>query len=125
MLKKFIILFFALWVCGIFFIGAIRNLPDRGIKILSPKADDILKVGTSFEIRWVADPELGKLVRIEFSKDGGRSWKTIAKGVSNNGIYLWKVPEVDSAHCKIRIFFQDKPRFRGTSEKFVIKKDYL
>ena len=100
--------------------GAIRNSPDRGVKIISPKANDVVQAGDVCEIHWYADAEFGDLMTIEFSKNGGKSWDTVAKDVPNNGKYLWKVPEIDSAHCKVRVFFQDKPKFRGTSEMFSV-----
>lgn len=101
--------------------GAIKNLPDRGVKIISPKANDVVQAGDVCEIHWYADTEPGDFMTIEFSKNGGKSWDTVAKNVPNNGKYLWKVPEIDSAHCKVRVFFQDKPKFRGTSEMFSVK----
>jgi len=101
--------------------GAIKNLPDRGVKIISPKANDVVQAGNVSEIQWYADAEFGDFMTIEFSKDGGKSWDTVVKNVPNNGKYIWKVPNIDSAHCKIRVFFHDKPKFRGTSEMFSVK----
>lgn len=120
MVKKIIILL-GIFLCLVFLLAPIRNLPDRGVKVLAPIEGDILVAGTTFEIRWYADPGLGNLLTIEFSPDSGKSWEIIAEEAPNKGMYLWKVSEKTSSNCKIRIFFKDKPRFRGTSGKFAIK----
>lgn len=100
------------------------DLPDKGIAVLSPKANDLVPGGTSYEIQWKAedsDPEFGVVVTIEFSKDGGKSWKQIEENVPRAGKYLWKVPKIDAAQCKIRVFSQRKVAYRGTSGLFAVK----
>jgi hypothetical protein len=99
-------------------------LPDNGVTILSPKANDVVKVGDSYEILWKAEPvesEFGAMVTVEFSKDGGKSWEKIEENVPNKEKYVRKVPKVDSTQSKIRIFSQYRPKYRGTSEVFSVK----
>jgi hypothetical protein len=101
-----------------------ESLPDQGISILNPKANDVVQAGVSDEILWKAEPaqsEFGANVTIEFSKDGGKSWEIVAENVPNTGKYAWKVPKVDSAQCKIRVFSQYRPKYRRTSEMFSVK----
>jgi len=101
-----------------------ESLPDQGVTILNPKANDIVQAGGSFEILWKAEPpqsEFGANVTVEFSKDGGKSWEQVEVNVPNTGKYTWKVPKVDSAQCKIRVFSQYRPKYRGTSEMFAVK----
>ena len=103
---------------------ASKPLPDNGVTILSPKANDVVRAGESYEILWKAEPaesEFGTKVTVEFSKDGGKSWERVEENVPNSGKYAWKVPKVDSAQCKIRIFSQYRPIYRGTSEVFSVK----
>jgi hypothetical protein len=100
------------------------DLPDKGIAILSPKANDIVQAGASYEIQWKiedSDPEFGAVVTIEFSSDGGKAWKQVEDNVPKAGRYLWKVPKMDSTQCKIRIFSQRKVESRGTSGLFAVK----
>lgn len=102
----------------------VESLKDQGITILSPKANDVVQAGGSYEILWKAEPsesEFGANVTIEFSKDGGKSWEKVDENVPNTGKYAWKVPKVDSAQCKIRVFSQYRPKYRGTSEMFAVK----
>lgn len=101
-----------------------ENLPDKGITILSPKANDVVQAGASYEIQWkaeVSDPEFGAVVTVEFSKDGGKSWEMVEDNVPNAGKYLWKVPKIESTQCKIRVFSQRRAEFRGTSGVFAVK----
>jgi hypothetical protein len=91
---------------------------------LSPKANEVVKAGDSYEILWKAEPpesEFGTKVTIEFSKDGGKSWETVAENVPNSGKYVWKVPKIDSTQCKVRVNSQYRPKYRGTSEVFSVK----
>lgn len=101
-----------------------ESLKDQGITILSPKANDVVQAGGSYEIQWKAEPaqsEFGANVTIEFSKDGGKSWEKADENVPNTGKYVWKVPKLDSAQCKVRVFSQYRPKYRGTSEMFAVK----
>jgi hypothetical protein len=99
-------------------------LPDQGVTILSPKANEVLKAGDSYEILWKAEPaesEFGTKVTVEFSKDGGKSWEKVEENVPNSGKYIWKVPKIDSTQCKVRIYSQYRPKYRATSEVFSVK----
>ncbi len=103
---------------------ASKPLPDQGVTILSPKANDVVRAGESYEILWKAEPvesEFGTMVTVEFSKDGGKSWEKVEENVPNKGKYVWKVPKADSAQCKVRVFSQYRPKYRGTSEIFSVK----
>ena len=104
---------------------ASKPLPDNGVTILSPKANDVVKAGDFSELLWKAEPvesEFGVMVTVEFSKDGGKSWEKIEENVPNKGKYMWKAPKVDSTQCKVRISSKSKPgRYRGTSEVFSVK----
>ena len=101
-----------------------EGLPDKGITILLPKANDIVQAGASYEIQWkaeVSDPEFGAVITVELSKDGGKSWETVEDNVANAGKYLWKVPKIDSTQCKVRVFSQRRPQYRGSSGVFAVK----
>lgn len=101
-----------------------ESLPDKGVTILGPKANDVVQAGAPYEIQWkteVAESDFGAAVTVEFSKDGGKSWEQVEVNVPNTGKYVWKVPKIDSRQCKIRIFSQYRPIYRGTSETFAVK----
>jgi len=101
-----------------------ESLKDQGITILSPKSNDVVQAGVPYEIQWKAEipnSEFGVNVTVEFSKDGGKFWEQVEVNVPNTGKYVWKVPKVDSAQCKVRVFSQFRPKYRGTSEMFSVK----
>jgi len=101
-----------------------ESLPDKGVIILSPGANDVVQAGAPYEILWKAEPaesEFGTKVTVEFSKDGGKSWEKVEENVSNTGKYGWKVPKMDSTQCKVRVFSQYRPTYRGTSATFTVK----
>ena len=101
-----------------------ENLPDKGITLLGPKANDMVQAGAPYEIQWkteVAESDFGTAVTVEFSKDGGTSWEKVEENVLNKGKYVWNVPKIDSGQCKVRLFSQYRPIYRGTSEKFTVK----
>jgi hypothetical protein len=101
-----------------------ESLPEQGITILSPKANDVVQAGAPYEIQWkaeVPDSEFGANVTIELSKDGGKSWEKVEENVPTTGKYSWNVPKVDSAQCKIRVSSQYRPKYRKSSEIFTVK----
>jgi hypothetical protein len=101
-----------------------ETLPEQGITILSPKANDVVQAGAPYEIQWkaeVPDSEFGANVTIEFSKDGGKSWEKVGENIPNTGKYSWNVPKIDSAQCKILINSQYRPKYRKSSEIFTVK----
>jgi len=106
------------------------NLPDNGVTILNPNANDVVKMGDPFEVRWKTEPaesEFGPMVTIEFSRDGGKSWEKVAENVKNTGKYVWTVPKVEhkkyalsNKTFKLRIISQSKPIYRDTSQLFYV-----
>ena len=101
-----------------------ESLKDQGITILSPKANDVVQAGAPYEVQWkaeVPDSEFGTNVTIEFSKDGGKTWEKVEENVPNTGKYAWNVPKIDSNQCKVRVFSQFRPKYRGTSGVFSVK----
>lgn len=101
-----------------------ESLPEQGLTILSPKANDVVQAGAPFEVQWKAEvpqSEFGTNVTIQFSKDGGNTWDVVAENVPNTGKYQWSVPKMDAAKCKILVFSQYRPKYRKSSEIFTIK----
>ena len=113
LMRNKLIPLFSVVILVIFISCSSEHLPDKGITILSPKANDVFKAGDFYQILWKAEPmesEFGVMVTVEFSKDGGKSWEKVEENVPNSGKYLWKVPKVDSTQCRVRIFSQRQTR---------------
>jgi hypothetical protein len=124
MRKKLIPLLILAGMFMIFLSCSSKPLPDQGVKILQPQGGVVLKARDSYEILWKAEPaesEFGVMVTVEFSKDEGKSWEKVEENVPNSGKYVWKVPKMDSTQCKVWVFSQRRPIYRGTSELFSVK----
>jgi len=75
---------------------------ETGITVLSPNGGEIVPAGSKYEIRWSSSNV--KNVKIYYSPDGGTTWKKVKKKVTASaGSYEWKVPEIQSRDCLIRI----------------------
>jgi len=123
MRKKLIPLLILAGMFMIFLSCSSKPLPDQGVTILTPKPNDVVKAGDSYEILWEVKPvesEFGAMVTIEFSRDGGKSWEIVQENVQNSGKYLWNIPKVGSGQCKVRVISQYRAIYRGTSELFSI-----
>jgi len=103
-------------------ISTLTHKPE--VTILSPKANYVVKAGDSYEILWkteLDESQFGATVTVEFSRDGGKYWEKVEENVPNKGKYMWEVPNLDSTQCKVQIFSQFRPKYRGTSEVFSVK----
>ena len=82
-------------------INASDTIPT--VRVISPKEGDKWKVGSFKSIMWSET----KTVRIEVSRDGGVSWQYVGEGrpsgLSEHGIYRWRVSEPPSEHAMIRV----------------------
>ena len=128
--KKLIVSFFLTVLCVVC-VSCSSDLPDKGVTILNPNGSDKIKAGDSFEVRWKTEPtesEFGKTVKIEFSRDEGKSWEKVAENVPNSGKYTWAVPQVEynkyavsNKIFKLRVISQSKPIYRDTSALFLVR----
>ncbi|MEO0237385.1 MAG: hypothetical protein ABIN35_04045 [candidate division WOR-3 bacterium] len=78
------------------------SIKRPAIKILTPNGSENLTVGEYTPIHWENDGQFLN-VKIEYSTDGGTVWKTISSSETNDGNYIWKVPNDVSNNCIIRV----------------------
>jgi len=72
------------------------------IIVTSPNGGESWKVGKAYHITWTTAGYVGK-VKIEYSTDNGSKWSTITSSTHNDGDYSWRVPNIPSSQCLIRI----------------------
>ncbi|NOY79204.1 MAG: T9SS type A sorting domain-containing protein [Calditrichaeota bacterium] len=72
------------------------------ITVDSPNGGENWLWGTIHTIQWHSTGSISS-VNIEYSTDGGGSWKSIASGYSNSGSYSWLVPNDLSDNCWVRV----------------------
>ena len=75
------------------------------VRVTSPNGGELWKIGERMSIRWVVTG-LWREVRINLSRDGGRTWTPIGSRRSGNS-YSWRVSEPPSPNCLIELVVYD------------------
>lgn len=92
---------------------------DPVIRIVSPAAKDRWIAGNEYKITWINSGTL-KSVKIQYSTDNGKTWKTITTAATNQKSFWWKVPsEAFGNSCKILVSSTDG-KIADTSDSFKI-----
>lgn len=94
------------------------------IVVTNPTSTDNWRSSYTKHITWQANyfPVLGD-VRIEYSMDGGASWRTIDSSTANDGSRYWNMCDSttkDSSNSYIRIRSLSYPNVFGMSQRFTI-----
>jgi len=88
------------------------------ITITSPNGGEELVVGTEAQINWASEGRNEGAIRdnltIQYTING-TTWLDIAVSESNDGSYLWIVPDSVSATCKVKIFDASRNTTVGVS----------
>jgi hypothetical protein len=71
--------------------GAFTISKTAGLILTAPNSDEMLKAAEPFAIRWSQDPDVLE-VKLEFSRDNGGTFTTIANHVPDTGSYDWLAP---------------------------------
>jgi len=75
----------------------------EGITVTAPRAGDVLAVGSRMKINWNKGGTTN-WVRLEFSRDGGRTWKLLRENIKNDGSWTWVgVQGPESSRCVVRV----------------------
>jgi uncharacterized repeat protein (TIGR01451 family) len=75
---------------------------SRTITVVSPNGGEKWPAGSTQEIKWESQ-NAGYYVKIEYSTDGGTTWKSIVDSTENDGSYHWTVPNEPSDTCRVKI----------------------
>ncbi len=71
------------------------------LKILKPKANDILPTDSYVSVEWEGTPP-NNFCRVELSVDDGRTWKVMQENVPGN-LYMMKTPRDPHERCRLRV----------------------
>ncbi len=97
--------------------------PGTGIKVTSPKANQILAMGDNHQIQWKNQKSIAGKDRIELLDEYGNLIKKIDENATDSGgdnSYGWKVPsDVSKGVYKIKISTSDD-KYSGYSGDFII-----
>ncbi|MBN1998175.1 FG-GAP repeat protein [candidate division KSB1 bacterium] len=83
-------------------IFSISDGSPAGITIISPNGGENWIFNTDQNITWTSQ-DVDENVRIEYSADGGATWKIIINGTQNDGIFTWRINGPESDQCLIRV----------------------
>lgn len=108
--------------------GTFADPSAPSVTVVSPNGGENWKVGETKQIRWTVSSDVGvREIRILLSQDNGITWSTVADNLgahgeshprtsssgTSHGSYEWRVPDVTSTHCLIRIDAYDTSENRG------------
>lgn len=78
------------------------------VDVLAPNGGETLYAGDRKRITWkTADTGWIPVVNIDYSVDGGETYEGIATAETNDGTYIWTVPDMTSAQARIRVTATD------------------
>jgi uncharacterized protein DUF1566/carboxypeptidase family protein/PKD domain-containing protein/thrombospondin type 3 repeat protein len=87
--------------------GGQNQIPEH-VTIVYPKQGSKLSAGSELHIEWETR-EIPGDVRVDLSRDGGKTWEVIADITPNDGEHSWTVTDPYSPNCYLRIVPQAEP----------------
>ncbi len=81
---------------------SIGSQTTSSIVINEPNGGEKWYVG-SFQDIWWTNNNFSDPVKIEYSTNGGSTYKTIVSSATNSGTYKWTVPNEPSSNCLVRV----------------------
>ncbi len=84
---------------------------------------DMLKGNTTIDVAWTN--EKVEMIDIQFSKDGGQTWGTIAENINaNTNSFNWLVPNIDCDDARLRATVAGEPNLVYSVSKFMIYPEW-
>ncbi len=72
------------------------------LTITAPNGGEVWQIGAIRDITWESSGTVGN-VSIQYSTNGGASWRDVFSNTANDGSYAWPVPDTPSEECLVRI----------------------
>ncbi len=92
----------------------------RALHILYPFSGESCYIGDRDAIRWIPGG-VGEHVRIKIKQDSQTDWQTLVANTPNDGQYEWNIVE-DPGLYQIEIVSAEDPKYRQTSESFIVER---
>ena len=95
----------------------------HGIKVTSPDAESVWKIGKEHTIQWEVSKSKVKKVKIELRITGKKDGILIAEEAKNTGEFDWETPsDLSPGMYKILILSVKDQEIHGISKEFKIEK---
>jgi len=91
-------------------------LPTTDLRVTVPNGDEWWFTEEIENIRWKSALTIAN-VKIDYSRDGGISWKTLVASAPNSGVYKWQLPDSVSNKNLIRISDAANPNVADLGNK--------
>ncbi len=82
--------------------GKFSIVAGAGLALTAPNGNEALQAGEPYDIRWTDDAGVLE-VKLEFSRDNGGTFATIADHVEDTGSFEWTVPVSFTANGIVRV----------------------
>ena len=96
-------------------VGATSPPPPLGsITVTAPNGGEVLTAGIAYKLKWLSARLTGN-VKIELSRDGGVTWKTLFASTPNDGKQSWTPAGAKTLHARLRISSVSEPQVTDAS----------
>jgi len=93
------------------------------VRVISPNGGESLVPGEESLVLWTWTGKLRGGLAVELSTDGGASWQVLAEDAANTGSLSWRVPEVESAECLVRVRYAGAGVSDESDRSFAIARE--
>ncbi len=85
--------------------------PTYDLTVTAPDGGETFTAGESTNITWTSSASNGSMsfanINLMYTVDGSTVQETIATGTTNNGVYAWTVPDIDTSTAIIQVVGTD------------------
>ena len=99
---------------------SIITAPVASLALISPNGGEDIAIGSTYLIRWTANGNVGKYLKIELLKSGLVKQLITTRATASKGVYSWKINRKQSAgdDYQIRITSASYDSYSDTSENY-------
>ncbi|MFA5319922.1 MAG: DUF2341 domain-containing protein, partial [Candidatus Omnitrophota bacterium] len=87
--------------------------------LTSPNGGQLWVVGLEYPITWTSVGDHNSIssnLVLQYSVDKGSTWKNIVTGLSNEGTYIWHIPNDISDNCMVKVYDYARPETKDSSD---------
>ncbi len=93
------------------------------LRVDSPNGGEVWSVGSVQSISWTAYMVPLSNVNIDYSIDGGCTWRSIAANIPSGSPYAWTVPNTPSTNCIVKVGLTSYNIYDLTDHPFTITSE--